>query len=119
MLRKTWSALRPAVFWSYRRGSWQYDIMVGLILAFVFLTPRSWFRDQPRAQQIVMLPAADGHSVFWIDPDLVGNLPPEKLEPQIRVLLEKRTGKRVGLLKVEPAQDAEGQLKGYVVHARL
>lgn len=36
------------LWWSYPRGSLQYDIMVAIILAFIFLTPRHWFRDQPR-----------------------------------------------------------------------
>lgn len=36
------------LWWSYPRGSLQYDIMVAMILAFIFLTPRHWFRDQPR-----------------------------------------------------------------------
>jgi len=119
MLRSFWHALRPAVFWSYRRGSWQYDVMVGLILAFVFLTPRGWFRDQPRPQHIVMLPGEQGWTVFWIDPELVADPAPEKLEPQIRGLLEKRYAKRLELLKAEPATDPEGKIKGYLVRAKL
>ena len=31
------------IFWRYRRGSWQYDILCALILAFIFLTPREVF----------------------------------------------------------------------------
>ena len=34
-------------FWSYERGSWQYDLAVIAILVFVLLTPARWFRDQP------------------------------------------------------------------------
>ncbi|MFB3139937.1 MAG: hypothetical protein ACE1Z1_01990 [Candidatus Acidiferrales bacterium] len=35
------------VFWSPARGSWQYDVVVALILLFVFLTPARFFHDQP------------------------------------------------------------------------
>ncbi|HET9784904.1 MAG TPA: hypothetical protein VFP94_08105 [Terriglobales bacterium] len=42
--------LASYLWWSYPRGSLQYDIMVALILAFIFLTPRHFFRDQPRPQ---------------------------------------------------------------------
>ena len=121
MLRKFWHAVRPAVFWRYPRGSWQYDVMVGLILVFVFATPRAWFRDQPRIpnpQQIVMLPSEAGRAVFWIDPELIGDTPAEKLEAKIRTLLEQRTGTKVTILKVEPARDEEGNLKGYLVRAK-
>ena len=31
------------LFWTYPRGGWQYDILCGLILAFIFLTPKSVF----------------------------------------------------------------------------
>ena len=51
------------IFWDYPRAGWQYDIMVGLILAFIFLTPRDWFRDQPKASSVVMLPSESGANV--------------------------------------------------------
>lgn len=38
---KSW--LAKLLIWYYERGSWQYDVMVILILAFIFLTPRSFF----------------------------------------------------------------------------
>jgi hypothetical protein len=31
--------------WLYDRGSWQYDLMVIAILAFVWLTPPGWLSD--------------------------------------------------------------------------
>jgi hypothetical protein len=30
-------------FWTYQRGTWQYDILCAIILAFIFLTPKSLF----------------------------------------------------------------------------
>ena len=47
MLRKLGRAIYRGVFWAHVRGSWQYDIMAILILAFIFLTPRQWFDDRP------------------------------------------------------------------------
>lgn len=35
--------LKKIVFWSYSRTTWQYDVLCVLILAFVFLTPKTWF----------------------------------------------------------------------------
>jgi hypothetical protein len=34
-----------AFFWTYERATWQYDLMVLAILAFVWLTPPDWLRD--------------------------------------------------------------------------
>jgi len=34
-----------ALFWTFDRGTWQYDLMVIAILAFVWLTPPQWLND--------------------------------------------------------------------------
>jgi hypothetical protein len=34
-----------ALFWTYERATWQYDLMVIAILAFVWLTPPEWLND--------------------------------------------------------------------------
>jgi hypothetical protein len=31
--------------WDYERGTWQYDIFCLLIIAFIFLTPKTWFNN--------------------------------------------------------------------------
>ena len=38
-------------FGTFERATWQYDVMVIVILAFVWLTPPDWIRD----------PVAHGH----------------------------------------------------------
>jgi CDP-diacylglycerol--glycerol-3-phosphate 3-phosphatidyltransferase len=38
------------LFWTYDRGSWQYDVMVILILAFIWLSSPAWLGD-PMAMQ--------------------------------------------------------------------
>jgi hypothetical protein len=34
-----------AFFWTFERATWQYDVMVIAILAFVWLTPPDWIKD--------------------------------------------------------------------------
>lgn len=34
-----------ALFWTFDRATWQYDLMVIAILAFVWLTPPAWLND--------------------------------------------------------------------------
>jgi len=34
--------LKSYFYWTYQRGSFHYDIMVTLILAFIFVTPWLW-----------------------------------------------------------------------------
>ena len=40
-LRMIWHAL----FWTFERATWQYDLMVIAILAFIWLTPPEWLGD--------------------------------------------------------------------------
>jgi hypothetical protein len=45
--------LRSYFFWTYERGSFHYDVMVTLILAFIFLTPRVWnYGDRPQDEKL-------------------------------------------------------------------
>lgn len=48
-------AIGRVLFWSHERMTWQYDVMVAVIVAFVLLTPRHWFHDQPRPAVNVQL----------------------------------------------------------------
>jgi hypothetical protein len=42
----TREAARSILIWSYERGTLQYDIICGLILAFVFFVPPSWLNSK-------------------------------------------------------------------------
>jgi hypothetical protein len=35
--------MKNIIFWNYERGTWQYDLMCLLIIAFIFLSPKAWF----------------------------------------------------------------------------
>lgn len=40
------SIFKKILFWRYGRTTWQYDVLCVLILAFIFLTPHSWFENR-------------------------------------------------------------------------
>ena len=49
-MSRIWRTLKGYVFWTYDRGSFHYDVMVTLILAFILIAPRFIdFKDQPAA----------------------------------------------------------------------
>ena len=114
--------LKRFILWDYARGTWQYDVMVGIILMFVLATPRSWFRDQPRTAQvssIAVLPAGRGNSAFWIEPEPFQDLSQDQRMQKATELLRKFTKRRdVTVLRLEPVQNAEGETKGYMVFAK-
>ncbi len=50
-----------ALFWTYERATWQYDLMVIAILAFIWLTPPSWLGDPMASQSQGLLQWAMNH----------------------------------------------------------
>jgi hypothetical protein len=110
--------LRRFVFWDFARASWQYDVMVGLILAFVFLTPRAWFKDQPKAASVVMLPGESGSGPFLIEPKLLEGVPEADRLTKATALVNARYKTNKPVTHVEPVYDDEEQIIGYSAFIR-
>jgi hypothetical protein len=110
------AALRRLIFWEYPRTSWQWDIIVTLILAFIFLTPRDVFRAQPRAASIQMLPAQQG---YLIEPKLLANVPEPDQPGKATELVNQRFKIHTTILRVEPVLDeAESEITGYMAYTK-
>lgn len=111
--------LKRFILWDYRRASWQYDVMVGIILAFIFLMPRGWFRDQPRASSIVMLPSESGSPVVFVDSKTLAGVAEARRVSEVTKLLQSRPEtRRLAATRVQPIVDAEGGLEGYLAFTR-
>ena len=122
MLGKLASAVHRGLFWTYERGTWQYDIMVILILAFIFLTPRAWFRDRPvpplQAADIVLVLDDPALKVYQLRAKLLKPEADGSVARSAQRVLETHTGKAVEVVRVEPAMDARGQVVSYAVWVR-
>jgi hypothetical protein len=114
--------LKRFILWDYPRASWQYDVMVGIILAFIFLTPREWFRDQPRiptASSIAPLPTDKGSSAFFVSSELLSGVREDQRAGKLTQVLRVRTGNRnLQVTHVQPVLDSEGALQGFMAFAR-
>ena len=116
-------------FWSYERGSWQYDLAVIAILIFVLLTPSRWFHDQPTREvpaasaQVELLSEKGNQQVYKVDTRIL--TPPEQM-PQLQNELHRalqRTGSslqngRFEISNVEAIRDAQGAVIAYQVTLR-
>lgn len=118
MAARLWSGVRRVILWDYPRASWQYDVMVALILAFTFLTPRDWFRDQPRPSSIVMIEGHEGTDVLWIAPELLAGVPQRRQHAVASELIQKKFGRKFDLLRLDPIFDAESEIKGYMAQVQ-
>ena len=122
MLRKLGAAVYRGLFWTYERGTWQYDIMVALILAFIFLTPRDWFRDQPVAPEAsgVALMSSNGEGKVYrvhaalleLRADTVGE---EDVRKGVERVLKSYVSNSVQVIRVKPELDERGEVVSYAV----
>ena len=99
------STLKKILFWSYERGSWQYDVMCVLILAFIFLAPNRAFHRPGSAAGIV------------VRADEIGQAGLDNPELAIRELLQRRRGYAVNISHIEKAEDSSGGAS-YVVYEK-
>ena len=109
--------LKRLIFWEYPRGSWQYDVIVGVILAFIFLTPRGWFRDQPRIPHVSVISIA--HGEFMVDPEFWTGTPEEQRMVKLTQEVRTRAGNaHLTVTSVEPFMDSDGELRFYIAFTR-
>lgn len=105
------------IFWDFPRASWQYDVVVGLILVFIFATPRGWFHDQQKESTLVLLSSHNGFDQVFIAPDLLANTPESQRAARAHDLIRRRTGKYRTVVRVEPIRDPAAQdLKGFIAY---
>jgi len=96
---------RKIVFWNYSRTSWQWDVLCVLILAFIFLTPKSWFASNPPVQT----------TVVWTS-DLVGNqLDMAEIDRLARERLNRPSGQ---VIRHREKTDQSGRIIAYEVDIR-
>ncbi len=118
MSGRFWSRLRPALFWEFPRGSWQYDIIVALILAFIFFTPAALFNDRPSEPVVQEVEHAGSDArVFWIDPGALDRANPEGASERLQHLLASHSGESLRIVSTEPATDDAGNIQAYLVFA--
>lgn len=108
--------------WDFPRGSVAYDIKVGAILAFIFLTPATVFRDQPTLDKakdnLVMLPVTGSEERFWLESSLVDGIASDDRPERLANLISERTGKPRRVVRLEPLLSSDGKTQGYVAVTR-
>jgi hypothetical protein len=113
------TSLKRFILWDYPRASWQYDLMVGLILAFIFLTPREVFRDLPKPRSVALVDTDSQGSRFLVEPELLSGQDATHQRTAVEKLIRSQAGARDrAIVKVEPIFDAEKEVRGYLVYTK-
>jgi hypothetical protein len=119
--------LRSYFFWTYERGSFHYDVMVTLILVFLFVSPRVIdYNDRPvetvalHASEVLVKEAGssggNARFIFQIRADEVGGPQAGQTDEERRAailrVVEPISGE-VTLERYEPVLDARGTVVAY------
>jgi hypothetical protein len=122
-MKKVWATIKGYIWWTYPRGSFHYDVMVTLILLFIFVTPHFInYKDKPaerlpRPKSVLVMPDGDKGFIFRVDArDVQGKTPADQQADLLRVIEPI-----AGYVKVDhwaPEQDTKGNLVGYHVWVR-
>jgi|SRR5579871_5630481 len=132
-MRTLWRSLVRVIFWSYERGTWPYDVAVVVIVLFVLLSPRTWFRDRPPvgpapSPGMVQLTGSDssgGTLTYRVDARLLSQLPtPEsQLEHDLHEAMRKSVDvlhntNSFEIVRIEPIRGDDGTVAYYDVSIR-
>lgn len=117
-----WRTIRGYILWSYERGTIQYDVMVTLILIFVFFSPY-WinFKDKPverNPHQTGVVVAPDGHGgfVYQIEAHAVTSKDDAGIRGELLNIIEPISG-GVSITKYVGVSDRPGHVQYYKVWA--
>jgi hypothetical protein len=108
------------LWWTEERGSFHYDVMVTLILLFIFITPHLWnYRDRPvlrgtSPSEVLVKTESPDHFVYQVNASQLDSS--TDLQTALLHNVEAISGDVV-LDRFESARDASGKIVAYRVWA--
>ncbi len=110
-----WQAIKNTVLWNYGRTTWQYDILCVLILAFIFLTPKSWYEGKERT----VLSSSENVTKITrlvVSPE---NFSPESDEDfKLQKVRELSGNRQAQIVSWRQKQDESGRVVAYEIDVR-
>ncbi len=118
--------LKSYFYWTYPRGSFHYDVMVTLILAFIFITPHIWdYHDKPTFStgptQPMLVTSDGGHGIIVTvqasDVNVPAAAPESVVRKALRNAIEPFTGDAISVVRWELSRDDRGNPVAWKVWA--
>ncbi len=119
-MSRIWQTIRDYILWTHERGGVHYDVMVTLILIFVFLSPY-WinFKDKPVERTphqtgVVVFPDGQGGFIYQVDASAVAGRDDSGIRSDLLRVIEPISGE-VDIASYEAVRNAQGQVVAYRV----
>jgi hypothetical protein len=119
-LTVVWRTIRSYILWSHERGTIQYDVIVTLILLFVFFSPKLInFRDKPVEHNphrtgVLVMPDDQGGFIYQVQASAVDAKDEAALRSELLQIIEPISG-GVSITKIEQVRDHSGKVQHYKV----
>jgi hypothetical protein len=115
-----WRTIRGYILWQHERGTLHYDVMVTLILIFIFATPY-WinYNDKPvprnlHQTDVVVTPDGQGGLLYEISASAIAAGDDRVVQDELLRVIEPISG-AVAIVKVEGVPDHGGKVQTYRV----
>jgi hypothetical protein len=119
-MNAAWRTIRSYILWQHERGTLHYDIMVTLILLFIFSSPY-WinFNDKPvprvvHQTDVVVTPDNQGGLIYEIPASAISPGDNAAVRDQLMRVIQPISG-TVEISKFEAAPDLKGNVQSYRV----
>lgn len=116
-----WRTIRGYILWQYERGTLHYDIMVTLILIFIFVSPRVInFNDKPIGRNphptdVVVTTDVDGRLIYQVAASAITPGDDQAVREQLLRIIEPISG-AVSIVTYESV--SKGNVQSYKVVVR-
>jgi hypothetical protein len=120
-MNAVWRTIRGYILWQYERGTLHYDIMVTLILIFIFVSPRVInFNDKPIGRNphptdVVVTTDLDGHLIYQVAASAITPGDDQAVREQLLRIIEPISG-AVSIVTYESV--SKGNVQSYKVVVR-
>jgi hypothetical protein len=121
---RVWKTICSYIWWTWDRGTLHYDVMVTLILLFIFVSPYFInYKDKPvarglRPSEVRVIPDGSSGFVYWVEASAVQG----KNEPEIRnsltAVVARVAGSDARLDRYESVKDEKGHTSAYKAWVR-
>lgn len=122
-VNRAWRTIKSFIFWSYERGTVEYDIMVTLILIFVFFSPRIInFNDRPvehnpHSSGVLVYPDGKGEFIYQVQASAVSGSDDSAVRAALLRVIEPISG-GVSISRYEAIRDNRGRVVAYKTWVR-